>query len=155
MAYDPSLGKTSEDFRFILFLREAQEKNKQKIRSHLGPVPQVRGRLCEAKPEAKSPWRCTQYDCDKGGRSMLWGRCTSDFIPSKEYNFSIPSKNTSKEFFIPSEKWLPFFKFGTAYSRRMLMFLCASVLFILSGCIIPKSYVLSLFQYVQRSKTAT
>ena len=36
MAYDPSLGKTSEDFRFIFFLREAQEKN--------------------AKPEAKSPW---------------------------------------------------------------------------------------------------
>ena len=58
MAYDPSLGKTSEDFQFIFFLREAQEKNKQKIRSHLGPVPQVSGRLCEAKPEAKSPWKC-------------------------------------------------------------------------------------------------
>ena len=56
MAYDPSLGKTSEDFRFIFFLREAQEKNKKKIRSHLGPVPQVSGRLCETKPEAKSPW---------------------------------------------------------------------------------------------------
>ena len=26
LAYDPSLGKTSEDFRFIFFLREAQEK---------------------------------------------------------------------------------------------------------------------------------
>ena len=51
MAYDPSLGKTSEDFRFIFFLRETQEKNEQK-----GPVPQVSGRLCEAKPEAKSPW---------------------------------------------------------------------------------------------------
>ena len=48
------LGKTSEDFRFIFFLREAQEKNKQKIRSHQGPAPQVSGRLCEAKPEAKS-----------------------------------------------------------------------------------------------------
>ena len=41
VADDPSLGKTSEDFRFIFFLRFAQEKNKQKIRSHLGPVPQV------------------------------------------------------------------------------------------------------------------
>ena len=57
MTYDPSLGKTSEDFRFIFFLREAQEKTKQKIRSHLGPVPQMSGRLREAKPEAKSPWR--------------------------------------------------------------------------------------------------
>ena len=69
MAYDPSLlGKTSEDFRFIFTDREAIGKNKHKIRirSHLGPVPQVSGRLCEAKPEAKSP---------------------SDFIPSKEYNF--------------------------------------------------------------------
>ena len=28
MAYDPSLGKTSEDFRFIFFLREAQENPK-------------------------------------------------------------------------------------------------------------------------------
>ena len=55
MAYDPSLGKTSEDFRFIFTDREAIGKNKQKIRSHLGPVPQVSGRLCEAKPEAKSP----------------------------------------------------------------------------------------------------
>ena len=34
MAYDPSLGKTSEDFRFIFTDRE-EEKNKQKIRSHL------------------------------------------------------------------------------------------------------------------------
>ena len=59
MAYNPSLGKTSEDFRFIFTSREAQEKNKQKIRIHLGPVPQVSGRLCEAKPEAKSRWRCT------------------------------------------------------------------------------------------------
>ena len=56
MAYDPSLGKTSEDFRFIFTSREAIGKNKQKIRSHLGPVAQVSGRLCEAKPEAKSPW---------------------------------------------------------------------------------------------------
>ena len=56
MAYDPSLGKTSEDFRFICFLREAQEKNKQKIRSHLGPVPQVvEGVADGAKPEAKTP----------------------------------------------------------------------------------------------------
>ena len=59
MAYDPSLGKTSEDFRFIFTDREAIGKNKQKILSHLGPVPQVSGRLCEAKPEAKLPWRCT------------------------------------------------------------------------------------------------
>ena len=42
MAYDPSLGKTSEDFRFIFTDREAIGKNKQKIRSHLRPVPQVR-----------------------------------------------------------------------------------------------------------------
>ena len=68
MAYDPSLGKTSEDFRFIFFLREAEEKNKQKIRSHLGPVPQVSGRLCEAKPEAKSPWSETDYFVYMGGR---------------------------------------------------------------------------------------
>ena len=56
MAYDPR--QTSEDFRFIFTDREAIGKNKQKIRSHLGlgPVPQVSGRLCEAKPEAKSPW---------------------------------------------------------------------------------------------------
>ena len=52
MAYDPSLGKTSEDFRFIF---------KQEIRSYLGPVPQVSGRLCEAKPEAKSPWKCIPH----------------------------------------------------------------------------------------------
>ena len=39
--YDPSSGKTSEDFRFIFTDREAIGKNKQKIRSHLGPVPQV------------------------------------------------------------------------------------------------------------------
>ena len=56
MNYDPSLGKTSEDFRFIFTDREAIGKNKQKIRSHLGPVPQVSGRICQAKPEAKSPW---------------------------------------------------------------------------------------------------
>ena len=56
MVYDPSLGKTSEDFRFIFTDREAIGENKQKIRSHLGPVPQVSGRLCEAKPEAKTPW---------------------------------------------------------------------------------------------------
>ena len=49
------IGKTSEDFRFIFTDREAIGKNKQKIRSHLGPVAQVSGRLCEAKPEAKSP----------------------------------------------------------------------------------------------------
>ena len=49
MAYDPSLGKTSEDFRFIFTDREAIGKNKQKIRSHLGPEPQVSGRLSEAK----------------------------------------------------------------------------------------------------------
>ena len=55
MAYDLSLGKTSEDFRFIFTDCEAIGKNKQKIRSHLGPVPQVSGRLCEAKPEAKRP----------------------------------------------------------------------------------------------------
>ena len=47
MAYDPSLGKTSEDFRFIFTDREAIGKNKQKIRSHLGPVPQVSGRWSE------------------------------------------------------------------------------------------------------------
>ena len=41
MAYDPSLGKTSEDFRSIFTDREAIGKNKQKIRSHLGPVAQV------------------------------------------------------------------------------------------------------------------
>ena len=57
MAYDPSLlGKTSEDFRFIFTDREAIGKNKQKIRSNLGPVAQVSGRLCEAKPEAKTPY---------------------------------------------------------------------------------------------------
>ena len=39
VADDSSLGKTSENFRFSFFLREAQEKNKQKIRSHLEPVP--------------------------------------------------------------------------------------------------------------------
>ena len=27
----------------------------RRYRSHLGPVPQVSGRLCEAKPEAKKP----------------------------------------------------------------------------------------------------
>ena len=56
MAYDLSLGKTSEDFWCIFTDREAIGKNKQKIRSHLEPVPQVSGWLCEAKPEAKSPW---------------------------------------------------------------------------------------------------
>ena len=56
MVQQPSLGKTSEDFRFIFSDREAIGKNKQKIRSHLGPVVQVSGRLCEAKQEAKSPW---------------------------------------------------------------------------------------------------
>ena len=71
MAYDPSLGKTSEDFRFIFTDREAIGKNKQKIRSHLGSVPQVSGRLCEAKPEAKPPWRCTQVEVDVGGEPML------------------------------------------------------------------------------------
>ena len=30
MAYDPSLGKTSEDFRFIFTDRKAIDKNKQK-----------------------------------------------------------------------------------------------------------------------------
>ena len=70
MAYDPSLGKTSEDFRFIFTDREAIGKNKQKIRSHLGPVPQSE-RLCEAKPEAKSPWRCTHVEVDVGGQPML------------------------------------------------------------------------------------
>ena len=71
MAYDPSLGKTSEDFRFIFTDREAIGKNKQKIRSHLGPVPQVSGRLCEANPVAKSPWRCTHVKVDVGGEAML------------------------------------------------------------------------------------
>ena len=71
MAYDPSLGKTSEDFRFIFTSREAIGKNKQKIQSHLGPVAQVSGRLCEAKPEAKSPWRCTHVEVDVGGQPML------------------------------------------------------------------------------------
>ena len=66
----PQLRQTSEDFRFI-FLREAQEKNKQKIRSHLGPIPQVSGRLCEAKPDAKSPWSDTHSEVDMGGRPML------------------------------------------------------------------------------------
>ena len=54
MAYDPSLGKTSEDFRFIFTYREAIGTNKQKIRSHLGPVAQVSGRLCEAKPVCRT-----------------------------------------------------------------------------------------------------
>ena len=31
MVYDPSLGKTSEDFRFIFTDREAIGKNKQKM----------------------------------------------------------------------------------------------------------------------------
>ena len=31
MAYDPSLGKQVKNFRFNFFLREAQEKIKQKI----------------------------------------------------------------------------------------------------------------------------
>ena len=39
MAYDPSLGKTSEDFRFIFTDREAIGKNKQKIRSHQDQYP--------------------------------------------------------------------------------------------------------------------
>ena len=34
-------------------------------------LPQVSGRLCEAKPEAKSPWRCTQCYNDMGGRANL------------------------------------------------------------------------------------
>ena len=59
----PLLGKTSEAFRFIFTDREAIGKNKQKIRSHLGPVPQVSGRLCEAKPEAKSPRKIFIVDC--------------------------------------------------------------------------------------------
>ena len=71
MAYDPNLGKTSEEFRFIFTDREAISKNKQKIRSQLGPLPQVSGRLCEAKPEAKSPWRCTHVEVDVGGEPML------------------------------------------------------------------------------------
>ena len=43
VADDPSLGKTSEDFRFIYTDREAIGKNKQKIRSHLGPVTSTPG----------------------------------------------------------------------------------------------------------------
>ena len=55
VAEDPGLGKQVMNFRFIFTDCEARGKNKQKIRSHLGPVPQVSGKLCEAKPEAKSP----------------------------------------------------------------------------------------------------
>ena len=71
MAYDPSLGKKSEDFRFIFTDREAIGKNKQKIRSHLGPVLQVSWRLFEAKPEAKTPWRCTHVEVDEGGDAIF------------------------------------------------------------------------------------
>ena len=48
----PLRRQTSKSFSIYSF---ARGKNKQKIRSHLGPVPQVSGRPCEAKPEAKSP----------------------------------------------------------------------------------------------------
>ena len=38
-----------------------------KIRSHLGPCTQVSGRLREAKPEAKTQWRCSHSKSDNGG----------------------------------------------------------------------------------------
>ena len=48
---------------FVLFFSCGKRNIKlsRKFRSHLGPVPQVSGRLCEAKPEAKSPWKCIPH----------------------------------------------------------------------------------------------
>ena len=57
VADNTCLDKQVRHFRFIFTDREVIGKNKQKIGSHLGPVAQVSERLCEAKPEAKSPWR--------------------------------------------------------------------------------------------------
>ena len=55
-ADDPSLGKQVRHFRFIFTSREARGKNKQKIRSHLGPVSTPGERkAAKAKPEAKNP----------------------------------------------------------------------------------------------------
>ena len=48
-------SKRSEEFSAYFFLaRSARKKISRKFRSHLGICPQVSGRLCEAKPEAKS-----------------------------------------------------------------------------------------------------
>ena len=41
-------------FLFFYFTSKPIEPSEEKIRSHLGPVTQVSGRICEAKPEAKS-----------------------------------------------------------------------------------------------------
>ena len=74
------------NFLLIFFLRFAQEKNKPKIRSHLGPVPQVSGKLCEAKPEAKSPWSDLQTPDSRFYLTVLEG--------------TEPSKNREKNMFL-------------------------------------------------------
>ena len=56
VAAHPCLGKQVRHFRFSIFTsRETRGKKSRKCRSHLGPVPQVSRRLCEAKPEVKNP----------------------------------------------------------------------------------------------------
>ena len=70
MAYDLSLGKQVRIFG--LFFSYAERKKKISRKSEVtGPVPQVSGRLCEAKPEAKTPRSDTQCKSDMGGRRMI------------------------------------------------------------------------------------
>ena len=92
MAYDPSLGKTSEDFRFIFTDSEAIGKNKQKIRSHLGPVPQAPG---ERKALRSKAWN------EETEFVYRLGRCTN---MKKKLGKNI----LCRIMYTPKFNWLPF-----------------------------------------------
>ena len=67
VAAHPCLGKQMRIFGLFLPRASREVKISRKCRSHVGPIHQVsegfavspgERRLCEAKPEAKSPWLC-------------------------------------------------------------------------------------------------
>ena len=94
MADDPCLGKQVRHFRLIFTDREAIGKKSRKCRSHFGVGPQVSGRLCETKPEAKNPiyigWgeEMEMYQDDKNG--SLQGK-QNPLCPANSSYFCCPA----------------------------------------------------------------